>query len=72
MLRVNHENETLTRCEGILEFQGYTQKTLKTTLGPVPFRRAYYIGRCGNSVFPVDTLLGIDDEHAVLPVVGDA
>lgn len=59
------------RCKGILEFQGYTQKTLKTTMGPVPFCRAYYSGRCGHSAFPIDALLGVDDEHAVLPLLRD-
>jgi len=54
-------------CTGILHFQGYIQRGVKTKLGPVRFKRAYYHGDCGHSAFPIDSLLGLDGKHGVLP-----
>lgn len=54
-------------CDGSLCFQGYIKRKVKTKLGPIEFARAYYTGACGHSATPLDTLLGIDGEHGVLP-----
>jgi hypothetical protein len=54
-------------CGQILEFQGYIERGAKTKLGPIRFQRAYYRGECGHSAFPIDSLLGIDGKHGVLP-----
>jgi hypothetical protein len=54
-------------CGGILHFQGYIERGVKTKLGPVRFKRAYYHGDCGHSAFPIDGLLGLDGKHGVLP-----
>jgi hypothetical protein len=52
---------------GHLEYQGDTPRTIKTRLGDVSVRRAYYHCSCGHSAFPLDTLLGLDGEHGVMP-----
>jgi hypothetical protein len=54
-------------CGQVLEFEGYIERGVKTKLGPVRFKRAYYHGACGHSAFPIDSLLGIDEKHGVLP-----
>lgn len=54
-------------CGQTLEFEGYIERGVKTKLGPVRFKRAYYHGPCGHSAFPIDSLLGIDGKHGVLP-----
>lgn len=55
-------------CGGPLRIQGYVErKSVKTKLGPIRFSRAYYHGECGHSAAPIDSLLGIDGEHGVLP-----
>ena len=54
-------------CGQVLEFQGYIERGVKTKLGPIRFKRAYYHGSCGHSAFPIDSLLGIDGKHGVLP-----
>ena len=56
-----------SECGQVLEFEGYIERGVKTKLGPVRFKRAYYHGACGHSAFPIDTLLGIDGKHGVLP-----
>jgi hypothetical protein len=61
-LRCHHDG-----CEGPLEYQGDVEKEIKTKLGPVSLRRAYYHGPCGHSACPLDIQLGIDGTHAALP-----
>ncbi len=53
-------------CGELLQFEGYVERGVKTKLGPVRFKRAYYHGACGHSAFPIDSLLGIDQKHGVL------
>lgn len=54
-------------CGGSLAFEGYIKRTVKTKLGPIHFSRAYYHGECCHSAFPLDSLLGVDGEHGMLP-----
>lgn len=54
-------------CGQVLHFQGYIERGAKTKLGPIRFKRAYYHGACGHSAFPIDSLLGLDGKHGVLP-----
>lgn len=54
-------------CGEELEFQGYVSKSVKTKFGPIKMKRAYYHGKCGHSVSPLDHLLGIDGKHSMLP-----
>jgi hypothetical protein len=54
-------------CGQVLHFEGYIERGVKTKLGPVRYKRAYYHGACGHSAFPIDSLLGLDGKHGVLP-----
>ncbi|MBZ0090344.1 MAG: ISKra4 family transposase [Thermoanaerobaculia bacterium] len=54
-------------CGQVLEFEGYIERGVKTKLGPIRFKRAYYHGACGHTAFPIDSLLRIDGKHGVLP-----
>lgn len=58
-------------CSGCLEYQGDVKKTLKTRVGSISPRRAYYRGSCGHSAAPMDMLLGVDGVHAVMPGLRD-
>jgi len=58
-------------CSGCLEYQGDVRKILKTRIGKISPRRAYYHGTCGHSAAPLDILLGVDGVHAVLPSLQD-
>lgn len=58
-------------CSGCLEYQGDVKKTLKTRIGKISPRRAYYHGACGHSAAPQDILLGTNGVHAVLPSLQD-
>lgn len=54
-------------CSETLEYQGDVEKTVKTRLGDITLKRAYYHGPCGHSVCPLDMLFGVDGAHAVMP-----
>lgn len=54
-------------CSETLEYQGDVEKTVKTRIGDITLKRAYYHGPCGHSVCPLDMLLGVDGVHAVMP-----
>jgi hypothetical protein len=54
-------------CSESLEYQGDVEKTVKTRVGDITLKRAYYHGPCGHSVCPLDMLLGVDGVHAVMP-----
>lgn len=54
-------------CGEQLSFQGYVKKIVKTKVGPIEMKRAYYHGECGHSAAPLDYLLGLDGKHSVLP-----
>ena len=43
------------------------EKRVKTRIGDLTLKRAYYHGPCGHSVCPLDMLLGVDGVHAVMP-----
>ena len=58
-------------CSGCLEYQGDVSKTLKTRIGNISPRRAYYHGSCGHSAAPMDILLGVNGIHAVMPSLQD-
>ena len=58
------------RCENAgLRYENEPERTIVTRLGAVKIRRAYYRCACGHSVFPLDTLLGVDGEHSMLPAI---
>ena len=54
-------------CDGCLKYQGDVKKLIKTRIGDIESKRAYYYGACGHSVCPLDLLLGVDGVHAVMP-----
>ena len=58
-------------CCGCLEYQGDVKKTLKTRIGNISPRRAYYHGSCGHSAAPMDMLIGVNGIHAVMPSLQD-
>jgi len=59
---------TCDKCNGTLEFEGNKPRSFLTRLGEIAIRRAYYHCKCGHSVFPLDTLLGLED-HDALPAI---
>ena len=59
-------------CTRVLEYQGDVAKTkIKTRIGDIDFKRAYYHGSCGHSVSPLDRLIGLDGPHDVMPSLQD-
>jgi hypothetical protein len=59
------------QCRGCLEYQGDVAKSIKTRVGEIETRRAYYHCSCGNSACPLDVTLGVDGAHAVMPSLQD-
>ena len=55
-------------CGDVLGFEGNKPRSFRTRLGEITACRSYYVGACGHSVFPLDTLLGIQ-EHDALPAI---
>jgi len=55
-------------CGDVLGFEGNKPRSFLTRLGEITACRSYYVGACGHSVFPLDTLLGIQ-EHDALPAI---
>ena len=66
-LQCHHEG-----CEQSLDYEGDVEKEVKTKLGPIQVKRAYYHGKCGHSVCPLDILLGLDGKHSALPSFQEA
>ena len=59
-------------CTGVLEYQGDVAKSkVKTRIGMIDLKRAYYHGSCGHSVSPLDRLIGLDGTHDVMPSLQD-
>ena len=55
------------QCTGLLKYERDEDKTFMTRLGLISFKRAYYLGDCGHSAHPADSLLGLDSGHKILP-----